>query len=82
MRDSVVFYRSFYEAICELPEENQLSAIKAILEYALNERNEATGTARAMLMMAQPVIDSNNKRYENGKRGGRPTKAKANSNQA
>lgn len=74
MRDSVVFYRSFYEAICELPEENQLSAIKAILEYALNERNEATGTAMAILMMAQPVIDSNNKRYENGKKGGRPAK--------
>lgn len=74
MRDSIVFYRSFYEAICELPEEHQLSAMKAILEYGLNDSNIATGTAKAMLMMAQPVIDSNNKRYENGKKGGRPAK--------
>lgn len=72
MRDSIVFYRSFYEAICELPDEQQLSAIKAILEYGLNGSDDATGTAKAMLMMAQPIIDANNKRYENGKKGGRP----------
>ena len=87
MRDSIVFYRSFYEAICELPEEQQLSAIKAILEYGLNDSEESTGTAKAMLMMAQPIIDANNKRYENGKKGGRPksnqteTKEKPNGNQ-
>ena len=77
MRDSIVFYRSFYEAICELPEEHQLSAVRAILEYGLNGVEQASGTAKAMLMIARPVIDANNKRYENGKKGGRP---KANKN--
>ena len=78
MRDSIVFYRSFYEAICELPEEYQLSALKAILDYGLNDLDDAAGTAKAILMMAQPVIDANNKRDENGKKGGRPAKSEIN----
>ena len=55
MRDSIVFYRSFYEAVCELPDEQQLSAIKAILEYGLNDSDDATGTAKAMLMHSRSL---------------------------
>lgn len=36
MRDSTVFYRSFYEAIKDLPDAELVKSFKAIMEYALN----------------------------------------------
>ena len=33
-RDSFIFYRSFYEAIKEVPEDSQLQIYKAISIYA------------------------------------------------
>ena len=78
MRESMVFYRSFYEAIQDLSQEEQLKAYNAILNYALNgiEYTEP-GAVRSIVKIAKPQIDANNKRYENGKKGGAP---KGNSN--
>lgn len=83
MRESFVFYSGWYEAICNLPDEEKLRAYDAITRYALYGEEPEPGTiAAAMFLMAKPVIDKNNKRYENGcrgaeygKRGGRPKKA-------
>lgn len=77
MRDSVVFYRSFYEAIKELSAEDFKSCVEAIMEYGLNEIEPSSpGIAKAIFIMAKPQIDANNRRYENGNKGGRPiTKA-------
>ncbi len=36
MRESTVFYRSFYEAIKELDADTQAQVYSAIFEYALN----------------------------------------------
>ncbi len=36
MRDSVVFYRSFYEAIKKLPADQFKASALAILEYGLD----------------------------------------------
>lgn len=67
VRDAVVFYRSFLEAIEELDEKDQLAAYRNIVNYGINgiEPNEK-GPARAVFLMAKPQIDSNNKKYENG----------------
>lgn len=89
MRESIVFYRSFYEAIKELPAEEFRNAVMAIMEYGLNDSEiDTSGVAKAILIMAKPQIDKNNKRYENGLRGGiKPkqnqngTKPEPNSNQ-
>lgn len=79
MRESIVFYRSFYEAIKELPAEEFRNAVMAIMEYGLNDSEiDTSGVAKAILIMAKPQIDKNNKRYENGLRGG--TKPKQNQN--
>ena len=84
MRDSVVFYRSFWEAIKEADPPDQLAAYNAIFDYALDgiEPN-VTGAAAVAFIMAKPQIDANNRRYENGKKGakygklgGRPRKEK------
>ncbi|MDQ0153656.1 hypothetical protein J2S20_002378 [Moryella indoligenes] len=72
MRESVLFYRSFYEALKDLDSEQFKESICAIMEYALNEKViEASGVAKAIFLMAKPQIDANNKRYRNGLRGGR-----------
>ena len=81
MRESIVFYRSFYEAIKELSAEEFRNAVMAIMEYGLNDSEiDTSGVAKAILIMAKPQIDKNNKRYENGLRGG--TKPKQNQNEA
>lgn len=73
MRDSVVFYRSFWEAIKQLPEKERLESLTAILEYGLDEiEPKSAGVASAMFLMAKPQIDANNRRYQNGTKGGRP----------
>lgn len=69
MRDSVVFYRSFYDAIKNIPEADQLKVYTAIMEYAMNDvQPEIDGIALAIFLLVKPQIDANNKRYENGKK--------------
>ena len=58
MRDSFVFYRGFYEAICELETEDQATVYNAICKYSLDGiEPELTGVAAAMFKMAKPQID-------------------------
>lgn len=78
-RDSMVFYRSFFEAVEGLPPEDFKQAVTAIMRYALDgTADDVKGVAKSILIMARPQIDKNNKRYENGTRGGR----KPNDNQS
>lgn len=83
MRDSVVFYRSFYEAVKELPPEEFKKSVSAIMEYGLNDLEpETSGIERTIYLLSKPQIDANNKRYQNGTKGGRPiTEQKPNNNQ-
>ena len=83
MRDSFVFYRSFYEAIADLPDADLAACFRAISEYALNDiEPEVPGIEKTVFKMAKPQIDANNKRYMNGTKGGRPiTKSKPIDNQ-
>lgn len=67
-RDSFIFYRSFYEAISELPKENQADTYDAIMQYALNQEEvELTGVSKAIFSLVKPQLDANYKKYENGK---------------
>lgn len=67
MRDSTIFYRSFYEAIKELPAENQARIYSAIFEYSLNGvEMELSGLDRTVFTLVKPQLEANLKRYENG----------------
>ena len=71
----MVFYRSFYDAIKELPNEEFAKCARAILSYGIEGKEpEENGIAKSIFIMARPQIDANNKRYENGSKGGRPRK--------
>ena len=67
MRDSVLFYRSFYDALKNIPSDERLKVYDAIMEYGMYDRNpDLDGVALAIFLLAKPQIDANNKRYENG----------------
>ena len=67
MRDSAIFYRSFYEAIKELDPVLQAQVYSAVFEYALNFHEvELTGIAKTVFTLIKPQLDANNKRYTNG----------------
>lgn len=80
-RESMVFYRSFYEATKELPPEIYKEAMVALMDYALDGKlNKVSAYANMFLQMAKPQVDANNQRYINGSKGGRksePRTAKA-----
>ena len=73
MRDSFVFYRSFHNALSKLSDADRLAAYDALVEYGLDGLEDAEGVSAAILEAFKPLIDANNRRYENGKKGGRPT---------
>ena len=72
-RQSFIFYKSFYEAIKELPSENQLEIYTAIYEKEFyNNEIELKGISKSIYTLILPQLEANNKRYENGKKGGAP----------
>ena len=72
MRDSMVFYRNFRDALARLPEKERLEAYEAIFNYAFDDIEPPDTIAGAFAQTCVPTIKKNNQRYENGKRGGRP----------
>lgn len=82
MRDSVVIYRSLYEALKGVNERSYKKVMQAILGYAMDGKEpNLTGLEMTVFLIAKPQIDANNIKYENGKKGaqsgakgGRPKK--------
>lgn len=67
MRDSTIIYRSFYEAIIELPTQNQAEVWKAVFEYSLNFTEiELVGLSKTIFTLIKPQLDANIKRYKSG----------------
>lgn len=86
-RESFIFYKSFYDSIKDLGVEDQVQIYNAIFNYQFyGETTELKGVCKSIFMLIIPQLEANNKRYENGKKGGRPanqtiTKTKPKNNQ-
>jgi hypothetical protein len=79
VRNSFVFYKSFFEAIKELEDKDKGIISYAIMEYGLTgELPNLRGYLKSMFLLIKPQIDANNKKYESGCVGGRPLKVKEN----
>lgn len=75
MTDGFVFYRSFIEAMEDLPPEQFKDCMTALCRYALDGDSEGwTGTTKMLMTLVKPQIDANLRRRENGGKGGRPRK--------
>ena len=72
MRDSLLLYRSQLEALLALDADNLKESLKAIKEYALDDiMPNYDGLPLAIFTITKPLIDKNNRNYENGRSGGR-----------
>ena len=85
-KDSFIFYRSFYEALQNVPKKHRTEVYEAVFEYAFESREPSlSGVPRALWELIRPQLDASQKRYENakkgaeyGKLGGRPRKKEEN----
>ena len=76
-RDTVIFFRSFYEAIQQLPEADRLSVYEAIFEYSLNNAEiQLSGTPAAVFTLLKPILDKSKRKAESGRKGGKQTTSK------
>ena len=63
----MIIYRSFYEAIKELPMQTQAEVWNAIYELGLNGNLvQLTGMAKTIFTLINPQIEANYKKYMNG----------------
>lgn len=79
MAESMVFYRSFYEALKLLPtDEDKFKALTAMIELGLDgiDNIPDSPASAVVYVMAKPQILANVERRENGGKGGRPKKTK------
>ena len=63
----MIIYRSFFEAIKELPKENQAEVWNAVYELGLNgKRVDLKGISKTIFTLIAPQIDANYKKFLNG----------------
>jgi hypothetical protein len=70
MRDSAIFYRSFYEAIDNLPSKSQKEQVySAIFDFIFkNIEPQLKGNSLSVWILVKPQLIANQMRYENGSR--------------
>ena len=78
MRESFVFYRSFFEAILNLDDKKRLKMYDLIANFALNsvEIDAKYEICQQLFTLIKPQLVASHKHYEDGKKGGRPKKIK------
>lgn len=72
-RGQFTFYKSYWDAIEELPAKDQLPILKAIIRYALfgEEPTTLSAVRRAVFLLVKPTLDSSRKKAASGKQGGK-----------
>ncbi len=75
-RDSMIIYRSFYEAIKDLDKDTKIQMYDAIFSYGLDFKQppKLKGVAKVVWTLIKPQLDANLKKFNDGKKGGRPKK--------
>ena len=74
-KHSFVFYKSFFEAIENIPKKDQLDIYRAIPNYIFNRvEPQLKGMQKTIWILIKPQVDANLEKYQNGKKGGRPKK--------
>ena len=68
-RDSMIFYRSFYECLKELDADIKAQVYDAIFTYGLDFEDPifTNVVAKSMFTLIKPQLDANIRRFENGK---------------
>ena len=71
-RQQFTFYRSYFEALKELPQELRLGALEAVICYALDavEPQGLSPMQRMAFRLIRPTLDAGRKKALSGKKGG------------
>ena len=71
MYDSMVFYRSFFDAVEDCDDETTAAIFRALCMYGLyGEEIPLEGEAARLFRLMKPQIDANNRRKEAGRKNG------------
>jgi hypothetical protein len=71
-RDSMVLYRSFYDAIKLLPDDTQLEIFRAIFEFGLDGiEPELSNSAKPFWLLIKPNLQANRTKWESGSKAKR-----------
>ena len=63
----MIFYRSFFDAIKELPERNQVEVFTAICEYGFDGNEpQISGISKTIWTLIKPNLQANRKKWESG----------------
>ena len=73
VKESFIFYKSYYKAILSLSNKYQLELLKAIIEMSLESKETEIKNehVNAMFELIKPQITANHRRYKNSLKGGR-----------
>lgn len=83
-RGQFTFYRSYWEALRELPKKDRLPILDALIAYALDgtEPTALTKVQSAVFALIRPTLDTGRKKAKSGKLGGSNGKQTASKPQA
>lgn len=72
MPDTFVFYKSYYEAMKQLPEEQALQLFCILCDYVFEGKlPQETGLCQMAFLLMKPTVDAACKRHEQAKAAGR-----------
>ena len=76
-RKQFTFYRSFMNALEDVPEEFRWPAVRAVIEYGLDGKKPQglDSHGKIYFKMAKPTLDAGRKKAKAGKEGGSKTQA-------
>ena len=67
MRKSFTFYSSYYDAISELPVNKQGKMYKALIDYAMTQKEpQLNGSEKMAFILIKPSLDKSIKQFMNG----------------
>jgi hypothetical protein len=83
-RKQFTFYKSYYDAISELPKKDQAALILAVCAYALYETypKGLSVAASTAFKLIKPTLDAGRKKAENGSMKGKANESKAEANES
>ena len=84
VRKQFTFYKSYYDAISELPKKDQSALILAVCAYALYEEppKGLSIAASTAFKLIKPTLDSGRKKAENGSMKGKANESNAEANES
>lgn len=75
-RNSIIVYASIHDAAKKMSNKDRLAFYDALFSYGFEGKEPEKLPNRAQIgwILVKPIMDSNNKKYVAGQKGGRPSK--------